>query len=215
VPRAGLDHATVVAAAADMADAEGLEAVTLSRVAATLGVKSPSLYNHVQGREGLVRGIALLGLAELTTSLRDAAVGRSGDDALLAATRAYRQYVKDHPGRYAAGAITAPAPDDAEHQQAGAAVIDTFISILRAWDLTDDDAIHAVRGLRAAVHGFASLETSGGFGLRQDVDESFTRLIAALAAGLRGQPPAAPAPAPAGAPSASAGGRPRARPPGT
>lgn len=187
MPRAGLDHATVVAAAADLADAEGLEAVTLSRVAAQLGVKSPSLYNHVRGRDGLVRGIGLLGLAELAAALRDAAVGRSGDDALLAATQAYRRYVKEHPGRYAAGAVSAPAPDDAEHQQAGAAVVDTFSSVLRAWDLADDDTVHAVRGLRSAVHGFASLETAGGFGLKQDVDESFARLIAALAAGLRGR----------------------------
>lgn len=185
MPRAGLDHATVVAAAAELADAEGLDAVTLSRVAAQLGVKSPSLYNHVQGRDGLLRGIALLGLDELAGTLRDAAVGRSGDDALLAAARAYRAYVKEHPGRYAVGAIAAPAPGDLEHQQAGGAVIDIMMSVLRGWDLTDDDAIHAVRGIRAAVHGFASLETSGGFGLQHDVDESFTRLIGALAAGLR------------------------------
>jgi AcrR family transcriptional regulator len=187
VPRAGLDHDAVVAAAATIADAEGLDAVTLSRVAAALGVKSPSLYNHVEGRDGLVRGIALLGLAELAATLREAAVGRSGDDALLAAAQAYRTYVKEHPGRYAAGGIAAPAPDDVAHQQAGATVIDIIMSVLRGWDLTDDDAIHAVRGIRATVHGFATLETSGGFGLRQDVDESFTRLIAALAAGLRGR----------------------------
>jgi AcrR family transcriptional regulator len=183
VPRAGLDHDAVVAAAATIADAEGLGAVTLSRVAAALGVKSPSLYNHVDGRDGLVRGIALLGLAELAATLREAAVGRSGADALLAAAGAYRAYVKDHPGRYAAGGVSAPAPDDTEHQQAGATVIDIIISVLRGWNLTDDDAIHAVRGIRATVHGFATLETSGGFGLRQDVDESFTRLIAALAGG--------------------------------
>lgn len=185
MPRVGLDQATVVAAAADLADAEGLDAVTLSRVAAKLGVKSPSLYNHVQGRDGVVRGIALLGLAELAETIRDAAVGRSGDEALLAATRAYRDYVKQHPGRYQAGAVAAPSPDDQEHQQAGANVIDTMASVLRGWDLTDDDAIHAIRGIRAAVHGFATLETSGGFGLKQDTDESFDRLIRALAAGLR------------------------------
>ncbi|HET6506400.1 MAG TPA: WHG domain-containing protein [Baekduia sp.] len=185
MPRAGLGQAMVVGAAADLADSEGLDAVTLSRVAAALGVKSPSLYNHVEGRDGLIRGIALLGLAELGASLRDAAVGRSGDDALLAATQAYREYVKKHPGRYAAGAVSAPAADDAERQEAAAAVVATFVSVLRAWELTDDDTIHAVRGIRSAVHGFASLETSGGFGLQQDVDESFGRLIGALAAGLR------------------------------
>lgn len=185
MPRAGLDHDTVVAAAATIADAEGVEAVTVSRVAADLGVKAPSLYNHVAGRDGLVRGIALLGLLELADAIRDAAIGRSGDDALLSAAHAYRAYVKQHPGRYAAGAIAAPAPDDEEHQQAATAILGLLRSILRAWQLSDDDTIHALRALRASIHGFTTLETSSGFGLSQDVDESFTRLITTLATGLR------------------------------
>lgn len=187
MPRAGLDHDTVVAAAATIADAEGLDAVTLARVAAELGVKSPSLYNHVAGREGLLRGIALLGLSELAATLRDAAVGRSGDDALLAAAQAYREYVIAHPGRYAAGAITAPAPDDQPLQQAATTVLDLLTAILRSWNLSPDDTIHALRAIRASVHGFTTLETSGGFGLKQDTDESFHRLILALAAGFRGR----------------------------
>jgi AcrR family transcriptional regulator len=184
VPRAGLDHDAVVAAAAEIADAEGLDAVTLARLAAALGVKSPSLYNHVDGRDGLLRGIALLGLGELAAALRDAAVGRSGTDGLQAAAQAYRDYVKDHPGRYAAGAITAPAPDDDAHLAAASAVLDVLRSVLRAWSLSDDDTIHALRALRAAVHGFTTLESAGGFGLPLDLDTSFTRLVDALAAGF-------------------------------
>jgi hypothetical protein len=34
------------------------------------------------------------------------------------------------------------------------------------------------------VHGFATLEVAGGFGLPQDCDESFRRLVDALAAGF-------------------------------
>lgn len=188
MPRAGLDHDTVVSAAATIADAEGLDAVTLSRVAASLGVKAPSLYNHVAGRDGLVRGIALLGLGELAEILRDAAIGRSGDDALLSAAHAYRAYVKEHPSRYAAGSISAPSPDDQDHQQAAATVLDLFRAILRDWHLSDDDTIHAIRALRASIHGFTTLETSSGFGLSQDIDESFTRLITTLATGLRTSP---------------------------
>jgi AcrR family transcriptional regulator len=188
VPRAGLDHDAVVAAAAAIADAEGLDAVTLARVAAALGVKSPSLYNHVDGRDGLLRGIALLGLGELAAALREAAVGRSGIEGLQAAAQAYRDYVKDHPGRYAAGAVTAPALDDAAHLAAAAAVLDVLRSVLRAWSLSDDDTIHALRALRAAVHGFTTLEVAGGFGLPLDLDTSFTRLVAALAAGFDARP---------------------------
>jgi AcrR family transcriptional regulator len=184
VPRAGLDHDTVVAAAAQIADAASLDAVTLARVAAVLGVKPPSLYNHVAGRDGLLRGVALLGLAELAAVLREAAIGRSGADGLQATAQAYRSYVLGHPGRYAAGAITAPAADDAEHQAAGAAVLDVLRGVLRSWSLDDEQTLHALRGVRSAVHGFASLEAASGFGIELDLDTSFQHLVAALAAGF-------------------------------
>lgn len=45
--------------------------------------------------------------------------------------------------------------------------------------------IHAVRGLRSIVHGFATLEAGGGFGMPLDRDESFLRLLRAYLAGLR------------------------------
>lgn len=184
MPRAGLDHDRVVAAAAQIADAQGLEAVTLARVAAELGVKPPSLYNHVQGRDGLLRGVALLGLGELAAALREAAIGRSGLDGLQSTAAAYRDYVLHHPGRYAAGAITAPAADDADHLAAATAVLDVMRGVLRAWALDDEHTIHALRAFRAAVHGFASLQAAGGFGLPVVLDVSFTQLIAALAAGF-------------------------------
>jgi AcrR family transcriptional regulator len=184
MPRAGLDHDVVVAVAAQIADTEGLDAVSLARVAAAVGVKPPSLYNHVAGRDGLLRGIALLGLGELAATLREAAVGRSGADGLQATAQAYRAYVLAHPGRYAAGAITAPAPDDDEHQAAGAAVLEVMRGVLRSWSPDEEQTLHALRGIRSAVHGFASLEAAGGFGIKLDLDTSFEHLIAALAAGL-------------------------------
>jgi AcrR family transcriptional regulator len=184
VARAGLDHDRVVATAAEIADAEGLDAVTLARVAGELGVRSPSLYNHVAGRDGLVRGVAVAALSELAAQLREAAIGRAGVDALLATAQAYRRYVKDHPGRYAAGAISAPPPGDLDHEAAAAAVLDVMRGVLRGWSLSEDETIHALRAFRAAVHGFASLEAAGGFGLDVDVDVSFTRLVGALAAGF-------------------------------
>src|SRR6478735_7322489 len=98
MPRAGLSTAAVVAAAAEIADAEGLDRLTLARVAATAGVRTPSLYNHVE-------------------SLDD--VRRAGDDALAAMAVAYRAYARRHPGRYAA-TQRAPAEGDEEMRTAAA-----------------------------------------------------------------------------------------------
>jgi AcrR family transcriptional regulator len=183
MPRRGLDPDSVVDAAARIADADGLEAVTLARVASELGVRAPSLYNHVDGRDALVRAIALRGVRELAAALREAAVGRSGPDALTAAARAYRAYAQAHPGRYAA-TVAAPAPDDPEHRAAAAETVEVVLAILRGWQLEGDDAIHAARAFRSAVHGFVVLEAGGGFGIPVDLDVSFDRLVAGLAAGL-------------------------------
>lgn len=46
--------------------------------------------------------------------------------------------------------------------------------------LNGDDAVDAIRALRAVLHGFVSLEAQGGFGLSADVDRSFDRLLAGL-----------------------------------
>ncbi len=189
MPRRGLDRAQVVAAAASIADADGLEAVTLARVAADLGVRPPALYVHVAGLGALRREIALLGVRELTAAMRDAAVGRSGEPALSAVAGAYRAYALAHPGRYAA-TVRAPDADDEELAAAAADAVGVLAAVLREWGLEGDDAIHAVRGIRAALHGFAAVERTGGFALEASVDESFARLVATLAAGLRYSPSA-------------------------
>jgi AcrR family transcriptional regulator len=183
VARRGLDRAQVVGAAIAIADEEGLEAVTLARVAAALGVRSPSLYNHVDGRDGLLRAIAARSTRELATALRRAATGRAGIDAVAAFAQAQRDYARAHPGRYAA-TVAAPARGDTEHEKAAADAVDVLTSVLGGSGLEGDDVIHAARALRSAVHGFAALEASGGFGLAVDTDVSFRRMVEAVAAGL-------------------------------
>jgi AcrR family transcriptional regulator len=184
VPRAGLSTASVVEAAGGLADAEGLEALTLARIAATVGVRTPSLYNHVGGLDDVRRRVALVALREIGDALRDAAVGRAGDDALTAMAHAYRAYARAHPGRYAA-TQRAPAAADDEIVAAASRAVDVLLAILRGYGLEGDDAIHAARGVRSALHGFVALETGGGFGIPVDLDESFERMVAALAGGLR------------------------------
>jgi AcrR family transcriptional regulator len=187
VPRQGLDRPQVIAAAAELADTGGPDALTLAGIAARLGVRSPSLYNHVDGLDGVRRGVALLALHELAAEMRGAATGRAGNDALVAIAHAYRDYALAHPGRYELTQYL-PQPKDAEIDAAAGAVVQVVLDALRGYALADDDAIHAVRAVRAALHGFVSLETGGGFGIPLDRDESFRRLVSALATGLHQVP---------------------------
>lgn len=177
MPRVGLDAGSVVQAGAELADSEGLEAVTLARLAQKLGVRPPSLYAHVDGLEDLRRRIGALGAGELAAVLGAAAAGRAGWDALEAVAHAYRGYAHDHPGRYAALQPAAPGPE-------AQAVVEVVVAVLRGYGLAGDPAIHAVRTIRAALHGFVALEAGAGFGIPLSVDESFELMVAVLHDGL-------------------------------
>ena len=96
----GLQASQVIQAAATLADREGLERVTLAGVAAALGVRSPSLYSHVDGLSGLRRALALEAASRLGSILADAMRDRDGLAALRALCHAYRGFATQHPGLY-------------------------------------------------------------------------------------------------------------------
>ena len=148
-------------------------------------MRTPSLYNHVTGLDDVRRRVALLALREIAAVLRDAAVGRARDDALVAAADAYRAYALRHPGRYAA-IQRAPAEGDEEMLAAGREAVGVVLAIMRGYGLEGDDAIHATRAVRSALHGFVALEAGGGFGIPIDLDESYARMVAVLGRGLGG-----------------------------
>jgi AcrR family transcriptional regulator len=182
----GLDAGAVVAAAGRIADADGLEAATISRVAAELGVRPPSLYNHVENHAALMRLLAIESVSELAAAITGAAVGRSREDAIRAVAVAYRAYAGAHPGRYAA-TVRAPAPDDEEARAAAVRAINPIVAIIGGWGIEGDDAVHLVRVVRSALHGFISIEMGGGFGMRLDLDRSFDLLVDSLVAAISAQ----------------------------
>lgn len=189
MPRAGLTPAAVVNLAGDLADTEGYEAVTLASLAAHLNVRAPSLYKHLTSLADLQRRLGLDGMRGLTDALRDAAVGRAGADALRAVANAYRRYARDHPGRYAAS-LRAPAVHDSDGAALAADLTALMADIVRGYHLDGEAVIHAVRTVRAALHGFTALEQANGFALPFDLDDSFDHLVNTLDYGLRQQEPA-------------------------
>jgi AcrR family transcriptional regulator len=179
VPRAGLTAERLTTAAAELADAEGLEAVSVAALARRFGVRPASLYSHVAGTEALRVRVALLALEEMADLAVDAVAGRSGRDALAALADVYRDYARAHPGRYDAAQLrldpqTAAASDGPRHAALNRAV-------LRGYRLGEPDETHAVRIIGAAVHGFVRLEAGGGFDhSRPSPAETWTRVVDAL-----------------------------------
>lgn len=185
MPRAGLDAATVTIAGADLADNIGIDRLTMSLVAESLGVKPPSLYKHVDSLAALTHRIAIVGAIEVSDTLRDAMQGVSGLEALTAAAQALRRYVKQHPGRYSATTGARPASPDDPLIPALARTLASLEAVLQGYQLTEDDRIHALRMLRSILHGFATLDASEAFQIDTNVDDSFMWMIGFIDQGLR------------------------------
>jgi AcrR family transcriptional regulator len=181
--RAGLDESAVVSAAAALADAEGYERLTLAALADRLGVRAPSLYGHVGGLADLRVRLAIWGCQQLRDALALAAAGRAGGDALRAVAGAYRDWATAHPGVYAA--IGHAFASDPAAEAAAEGVAEVVFAVMRGYGLEGEDAVHGVRAVRAALHGFITLEEQGGFRMAADPEVTWERLLAMLDRGLR------------------------------
>jgi len=179
VPRAGLTTDRVVRAGADLADEAGFGAVTTTALARRLGVRVASLYAHLAGNAELRTRIALLALEELADRAADALAGRAGRDALEAFADVYRDYAREHPGRYAATRLrldrsTAEASAGPRHAA-------MMRAVLRGYDLDEVAETHAVRLLGSVFHGYVSLELSGSFDHSEpDSAETWREVVTAL-----------------------------------
>lgn len=170
-----LDKATLVRAAADLADADGWSRLTLSRVAEVVDRHVSSLYTHVDGLDDLRRQVALLALEELADEVWRAALGRSGRDALAAIATVERDFSRDHPGRIAAlNAFT--GGDDPEVSARGARLAEPIRATLAGFGLDADRVAVAHRVFSAAVRGLVSTELHTADG-RRDADDAIAQTV--------------------------------------
>jgi AcrR family transcriptional regulator len=174
-----LDKVTIVKAAAQQVNIEGWDQLSMGKLAASLGVKTPSLYNHIDGLPGLARELHILSTRELGECMASAAVGYSGAQAVRRVAQAYREYIKSNLGVYMNGVRSAAFqnPQDEELDIYQNNIIKVGLAILSAYELDKKEALHALRGLRSLIHGFATLEAAEGFGIPVDCDESFQWMV--------------------------------------
>ena len=90
----------VIRAASDIADAEGLNGISLKVVAEKLDIRTPSLYNHIASLDDLLRDVAHAGMRTMNDLMIQAAIGASGEAAIKSVGIAYFGYVISHPGIY-------------------------------------------------------------------------------------------------------------------
>lgn len=182
--RAPLSPSLVVRTAAQLADRDGIGRLSLTRVAEKLEVSQPALYKHVRDAQDLLRLLALEARVQLLKRLRDATVGRSGDEAIVAVAHAWRGFVHEHPGLYSA-TDRHPLAGYEELEAATSDLVALIGRLVVGYGLAAEDVGHAAWSVRAALHGFVSLESEEGHPSAMDLDESFQRMVTLLCSGLR------------------------------
>jgi AcrR family transcriptional regulator len=174
----------IVAAGRAILEAEGLDGLTMQRVAAAVGVRAPSLYKRVRGRSALIRLISNHIAGELA-AVADAAAS-TGDPHrdLRAIVEAYRAYALEHPASY--GLFNANLPAEMRvDRELNVRATETLLRVVG--DLAGHDrTLEAARTIVAWANGFLSMELAGAFRLGGDVDRAFEygidRLTAAIEA---------------------------------
>jgi AcrR family transcriptional regulator len=175
----GISREQVVDAAVDVLEQKGrVDAVALREVAARLGVRTQSLYAHVEGVDGLRRALALRAHEALAAHLEDAAAGRTAADAIDGIVRGYYAFAVARPGLY--DATLRPPGDDPDMLAATDAVTHPLNAVFESYGLGRDESVHWYRIVFAGVHGFAILQRDGLLTRPGDPEESLGRMIQAF-----------------------------------
>jgi AcrR family transcriptional regulator len=154
-------HDLIIAAARDLAETEGWEAVTTRRLAQIVEYSQPVLYSHFDGKEAIVRAVAIEGFADLAIRLRQA---RSAVDepglALRAVCVAYLSFAAERPALYQAmfmlpidvkfASVDTPAPLKAAFGE--------LVGVLEPFDAHPGPRAEVTW---AALHGLAVLRRGG------------------------------------------------------
>lgn len=185
MPRAGLSREAVEKAAVDFVEANGPDALTMGALAKELGVKTASLYNHVESFEALYEAVARCAIVQLAAAEERSIEGKTGREALFALAEAYRSFARERKNLHRVIMRLPRLHNDELSSEAGE-IIRPIRRVLESYGLSTEQQYHWQRMLRAVMFGFAAHESNGAFTqFPANVDESYALAIQCIDDGLR------------------------------
>jgi AcrR family transcriptional regulator len=161
----------IVAAARELLDEAGIEALTMRRIADRLGIRAPSIYKHIPDKQTLENVLISNGFEE-SADVFAHAVNNAGDDPVMALGQAYRAFAREHPHLYR---LMTERELDREHLTPGA----EEASARPLVEALAGDADLA-RATFAFAHGMTILELNGRFPPGADLDAAWSLGLGAL-----------------------------------
>ena len=171
-PRVRLNRERVLRAAIALADAGGIESLTMRKLGEQLGVEAMSLYNHVASKDDLLDGMVDAVFSEIDLP----SGGPDWKTAMRARAISARQALSRHP--WAIGLMesrTSPGPATLRHH-------DTVLGTLREAGFSIKLAAHAYSALDSYSYGFALQEASLPFDTAEETAEVVQTILARSAA---------------------------------
>ena len=166
--RQPLSKDRVLQAAVNLADRDGLDALTMRRLGAELGVEAMSLYKHVANKEEILDGILELVVGEIEIPEE----GSGWKEAMRARARSARNVLGRHS--WAVGLMEG-------RQSTGPAVmqyVNAILGNLRAGGFPIESAGYAFTMLDSYVYGHVIQETSTPVGTAEEMTEPLLEEIA-------------------------------------
>lgn len=174
----------ILLTAVELVEEHGMPSLSMRELAERLGVKTPSLYNHIDSMEHLLVEVCQYAVSHFTAALLDAARDKRGDEAVRALAEAYRAFATERAGLYRV-IMAIPAENNETLDKTAAAIIDPFLRVLSDYQLSDEGKMHWQRILRSMLHGFVSQQQAGFLSHSPvDTDESFSIAVRCLLSGL-------------------------------
>lgn len=164
-------YTEIVATGCELLETSGPAGLTMQAVADQVGVRAPSLYKRVRGRDALLSAVVGATVDELTHRLESV-----GTD-LPALIREYRAFAHERPEAFRLMFSTVVRQDALER---------AAVPVLRATAaiVGEEESLDAARLITAWATGFLQMELAGAFRLGGDVDQAFTYGLDHLLAGL-------------------------------
>jgi AcrR family transcriptional regulator len=154
-PPARLSRDRIVASALTLADRDGLEAVTMRRLAQTLGVEAMSLYKHVANKDAILDGL----LEQVLAEVRLPRPGGDWEQELRRAAVSLHDALARHP--WACGLVMAPASSP-NALRARIRYIEALLRTLREAGFTPAQAYYGYHALDSHAVGFTMWELGHG-----------------------------------------------------
>lgn len=173
----GVTKEMIVSEAIACVEDSGQPAVSLHELARRLGIKTPSLYNHIRNTRELQYEVMHYAIDQFVANQREATQGKQTDEAVRAFAHAYYAFATEHRGLYRL-IMTMPSEKDERAKEMALPLLDTVVEILRGYGLGEEGVAHWQRVFRAILHGFISQEDLGYFYYYDAVDLGQSRTVA-------------------------------------